>query len=254
MANAMLKTYFLIGSDDQIHELPADRNILIGRGPINWLVLNDRLVSRVHASITPSPKGPVFTDRGSANGSQVNGLPVQETILNHGDTIRIGKFLFHVFCGTREEADQWLHRRKSGTKTEQTITDLNVTQLRPTDVLGDLSAFNIIVLLQTLMDQKRNGTLTLALAGQALGKICFANGTIVYAETAAGVKGKEAFYELAVTPKGQFTFRVDDRAPALLIMDNPTALILEACKRFDDQQANAGHAGSTPHPFGQPPR
>jgi len=246
----MLKTNFLIGSDDQIHELPADRNVMIGRGSINWMVLNDRLVSRVHASITPSPKGPLFTDRGSANGSQVNGLPVQETMLKHGDTIRIGKFLFHVFCGTREEAEQWLTRRTTGTKTEQTITELNVSQLRPTDMLGDLSAFNIIVLLQTLVDQKRNGTLTLTLAGQPLGKICFATGAIVYAETAAGVKGKEAFYELAVTPKGQFTFRVDERAPALLIMDNPTGLILEACRRFDDQQANVGRAGDMPHPFG----
>ena len=147
-----MTNYFLIAADDHIHELPSERGAMIGRAAINQIVLDDRLISRVHASIMPSSKGPVITDRGSANGTQVNGRPVKETTLKHGDTVRIGKFFFCVFCGSRAEAEQWISRRGGDTKSDQTISDLNVNPSKPSDMTGDLSSFDIITLLQTLVD------------------------------------------------------------------------------------------------------
>lgn len=230
-------SWFLIASDDRLHELPADKNVLLGRAPVNAIVLNDRLVSRVHAGITPSPKGPVLTDRGSANGTQVNGLARKETILYHGDSVRIGKFLFHVFSGTRADAEKWMTRRKSDTRTDKTMTELNVNQLRPADMLGDLSAFNIVHLLQTLVDQKRHGALTLTQRGELLGKIYLTNGMIVFAESSTGLKGREAFFELVATQHGAFTFQADVSPPAMAILEAPVTLLLEGCRRYDEARA-----------------
>jgi pSer/pThr/pTyr-binding forkhead associated (FHA) protein len=233
----MVKSFFLIGSDDRMFELPGDRGAMIGRSASNQIVLDDRMVSRVHASIAPSPNGPVVTDRKSGNGTQVNGLPVEEQLLKHGDTVRIGKFLLYVFSGTRGEAEQWMSRRKSDTKTDQTITDLNVNQLRPTDMFGDLSAFDIMTLLQTLVDQRRSGMLELTDAGKPVGRIFFTNGMIVYADSPAGLKGKEALFDLMTTQKGQFRLQNEARPPTLSIMENPTALLMEGARLYDEKRA-----------------
>jgi hypothetical protein len=232
-----MNEFFLISSDDHVYDLPADRGVMIGRAAMNQIVLDDRMVSRVHVSIAPSPLGPVLTDRKSGNGTQVNGLPVTETLLKHGDTVRIGKFLFYVFSGAREEAQQWMSRRRSDTKTDQTITDLNVNHIRPTDMFGDLSAFDIMTLLQTLVDQRRSGMLELTDSGRAVGRVFFTNGMMVYADMPSGVKGREALFELMTTQKGQFRLQSDVRPPTLSIMENPTALLMEGARLFDEKRA-----------------
>jgi pSer/pThr/pTyr-binding forkhead associated (FHA) protein len=229
--------FFLVASDDRIFDLPADRHVMIGRSAVNQIVLNDRMVSRVHAGIAASPNGPVLTDRGSANGLQVNGLPAQESVLKHGDTVRIGNTLFQVFAGTRAEVGQWVIRRKSDTKTDKTMNNLNVNQPRPSDMLGDLSAFNIVSLMQTLSDQKQNGALTLSQSGQLRGKVFFLNGSIVWAETADGVKGKDALYQLMELENGQFVVQMSTRPPQLGIMESTRGLLLEGCRRLDEKRS-----------------
>jgi hypothetical protein len=57
-------------------------------------------VSRVHASIQPSPEGVLLVDEGSANGTYLNGyhLPPQLPYpLRSGDEVRFGRLLVHVF-------------------------------------------------------------------------------------------------------------------------------------------------------------
>jgi hypothetical protein len=229
-------SYFLIGADDSLFELPANKNVMIGRSTVNQIVLNDRLVSRVHAQIAPAAKGPLLKDRGSANGVQVNGRPVFEVILCHGDTLQIGHTLFHVFAGTRTEAERWIARRKSATKTDQTMTGLNVHLPRPTDMLGDLSTMPIISLLQTLLSQQQHGALTLTQAGQLVGKIYFVNGAFAYAETVTGLKNKDALFELMSLHEGQFVFQPAVRPPTLGIIENAAALLLEGCQRLDERR------------------
>jgi transcriptional regulator with GAF, ATPase, and Fis domain len=78
--------------------------ITIGRDPSNWLCLNDRLVSRKHCEI--SRDGDLFTvrDLESRNGLMVNGLPVKERVLQHGDQLEIGDSLF-LFLMREQEVD-----------------------------------------------------------------------------------------------------------------------------------------------------
>jgi len=231
-----MKAYFLIGPGDRIHDLPPDKPLSIGRAAINQIVLDDRLVSRIHVRIVPSDNGPLLTDRDSANGTLVNGRPVTETALAHGDAVQVGQNVFIVLAGTRAEAEAWVQRR-NGSKTDQTITGLNLSQVGPSDMVGDLGAFQLVPLLQTFVDQRRQGCLELKQSGQPIGRIFFNNGTIVHADTPRGATGKEAFFGLMHATRGEFIFRVNGKAPAFSIMDNPTALILEGCRLKDEASA-----------------
>jgi pSer/pThr/pTyr-binding forkhead associated (FHA) protein len=78
---------------------PSDRlslgttSLKIGSDASNELVLNDPLISPVHAEITPVADGYQLTDLGSAQGTHVNDqaiFPHTPVLLQHGDTISIG--------------------------------------------------------------------------------------------------------------------------------------------------------------------
>ncbi len=62
----------------------------LGRLPDNDIVINDRRVSRHHAEVAQGGKGWMIRDRGSTNGTSVNGRLVKEATLRPGDTISFG--------------------------------------------------------------------------------------------------------------------------------------------------------------------
>ncbi len=72
--------------------------LLIGRETTCEIVVTDRMVSRFHARITPTPDGMLLEDLDSKNGTHRNGDPVYgKVILEDGDTVQIAlaqQFLF----------------------------------------------------------------------------------------------------------------------------------------------------------------
>jgi transcriptional regulator with GAF, ATPase, and Fis domain len=62
----------------------------IGRDVRNHLNIPDHLMSRRHCVVELSSAGCTLRDLGSANGTYVNGMPVRERTLSHGDRIRVG--------------------------------------------------------------------------------------------------------------------------------------------------------------------
>ncbi len=64
--------------------------VRIGRGGDNEIVLSDDRVSRRHGQLTARQGTLVYTDLGSSNGSQVNGVAVREIALGIGDVVRVG--------------------------------------------------------------------------------------------------------------------------------------------------------------------
>jgi pSer/pThr/pTyr-binding forkhead associated (FHA) protein len=62
----------------------------LGRLPDNDIVVDDRRVSRKHAEVLQQAGRWMIVDRGSSNGTWVNGRRVQEAALHSGDTISLG--------------------------------------------------------------------------------------------------------------------------------------------------------------------
>jgi len=68
----------------------AKASVTIGRATINDIVLGDSKVSRVHARLQYSDEGLNLVDLGSANGTRVNGLPIERAAVAPGDVIELG--------------------------------------------------------------------------------------------------------------------------------------------------------------------
>jgi hypothetical protein len=81
--------------------------VTFGRGDENDIVLPDPAASRVHAEIRQEADGYVITDRGSSNGTWVNGIEVRSRShrLRADDEILIGNHLFRFDVATGQ-ADQ----------------------------------------------------------------------------------------------------------------------------------------------------
>lgn len=63
---------------------------MVGRGATNDIVLADPKVSRTHARVECGEQGCFLTDLGSANGTRVNGAPIERTLLAPGDIVTLG--------------------------------------------------------------------------------------------------------------------------------------------------------------------
>ena len=75
-----------------------NKPMLIGREITCEIMVSDRMVSRFHARIAPTPEGIVLEDLDSKNGTHRNGNPVVgKVVLQDGDTVQIAlaqQFLF----------------------------------------------------------------------------------------------------------------------------------------------------------------
>ncbi|MBF6087048.1 ATP-binding cassette domain-containing protein [Nocardia cyriacigeorgica] len=119
--------------------LPAG-GLAIGRTADNQIVVNDPLASRRHARLVAGSEGLTIEDLGSANGTFVNGVRQQRTVLRERDIITIGNVDFVVQQGTlvhrqRPVAEQGLHVHGVGFTVEgnkQLLVDVNLQAGRGT--------------------------------------------------------------------------------------------------------------------------
>ncbi|MBU1361509.1 MAG: FHA domain-containing protein [Gammaproteobacteria bacterium] len=88
------------GKTRQVELKPSGNRI--GRGPANDVVLDTQQASRVHALITVELEMVTITDRGSHNGTFVNGARIDSQMLVNGDTIRIGTCEIRFLSSDRE--------------------------------------------------------------------------------------------------------------------------------------------------------
>jgi len=79
------------GPDAGNNHRTAEAALRVGRSPDNDLILRDPATSGHHARVERRGQQFWIVDLGSTNGTLVNGEPVQEKELNHGDRITIGQ-------------------------------------------------------------------------------------------------------------------------------------------------------------------
>ncbi len=84
-----LRPWILQNSDGS--ERVLTRPLRIGSGPDNDWVLRDRYISHQHALLVPDQGGVQVQDRGSRNGTWVNGVRTRHGELRQGGTLRLGQ-------------------------------------------------------------------------------------------------------------------------------------------------------------------
>jgi FHA domain/zinc-ribbon domain len=78
----------------------------VGRHPGSDIFLDDVTVSRRHAEFYRHGSGFVVRDVGSLNGTYVNRERIEETALNDGDEVQVGKFRLTFLGARRSQADR----------------------------------------------------------------------------------------------------------------------------------------------------
>jgi len=78
----------------------------VGRHPGSDIFLDDVTVSRRHAEFYRHGAGFVVRDVGSLNGTYVNRERIEETSLNDGDEVQVGKFRLTFLAASRPQADR----------------------------------------------------------------------------------------------------------------------------------------------------
>ncbi len=100
MEDNLVELPLLIGQSGPLKGLrwTLNKSLLIGREATCEVVIPDRMVSRFHARVSPTPEGVVLEDLGSKNGTHCNGNLVDgQRILQDGDTVQIAlaqQFIF----------------------------------------------------------------------------------------------------------------------------------------------------------------
>jgi len=155
------RTYLLACEGDRawVVELAHTGAIDIGRASECAVVLADPSVSRVHATLTVRDGRGTLEDRGSHNGTLVNGAAVRSRELTAGDVIEIGAatLVFHSTARARapREVDEAAFRREVEREIERTrvsrrgfivlairVRGGSVEQLRAL-VVGNLRVFEV---------------------------------------------------------------------------------------------------------------
>jgi Nif-specific regulatory protein len=113
---------------DSIFALPEGK-LPVGRDPSNLLSISDPSISRRHCVFSRKDGGYQIRDLDSRNGTFVNGAPIKESQLSHGDQVSVGDSVF-IFLVQEEEEELG-----SGPVEFEDSQAHTTTQVRPQDVL-----------------------------------------------------------------------------------------------------------------------
>jgi signal transduction histidine kinase/pSer/pThr/pTyr-binding forkhead associated (FHA) protein len=94
------------GSRFEIRDVPQS----LGRGARNEIRILDTEVSRLHAEILEENGAYVLLDKGSSNGTFVNGKQIRRQMLENGDQIQIGRSVI-LFSQQGEDESQFVAER-----------------------------------------------------------------------------------------------------------------------------------------------
>lgn len=87
----MASLFVIRGADQGRRFEIRDKSLALGRDGSNPIRLHDNEVSRRHAELRHTPQGYRLVDLGSANGTFVNGDPIDQAPLRSGDQVQLGQ-------------------------------------------------------------------------------------------------------------------------------------------------------------------
>jgi pSer/pThr/pTyr-binding forkhead associated (FHA) protein len=230
--------------------LEPNRCYLIGRSAKCEVRVDDIASSRRHAQLTVGGKrGAIYVeDLDSRNGTYVNETRItSRRRLRDGNEIRIGATVFVVSMQDTALASEegglledtgtiGIERLSLGRELgEEMLRVLRAEGPSLTDFAGKLDTFGLVDVLQLLINNRRSGTLHLALdAGH--GKVEIRSGEVL---TAAyqDAHGFEALVRLAHETTGMF-WLVEKETHCSRRLTVPTSMLLiELCRAIDEKNS-----------------
>jgi predicted component of type VI protein secretion system len=129
---AMLRV-LLGGQELNVYRLDQTE-ITVGRDQNCPIWIDNLALSRRHFQIRQTPQGHIVRDLGSANGTYLNGEPIEERLLRHDDHLTVGKFvLVYIADGHDAGISYWQASPTGGSKAgsgdgiDRMLTYENVT-------------------------------------------------------------------------------------------------------------------------------
>jgi PAS domain-containing protein len=89
-------TTLIVTDGSSTREVPLDGPVVVGRDPLCTVYVDDPLLSRKHAEFMRTSIGVRVRDLHSQNGVRVNGIAVQELVLQHGDVVEMASLTMRV--------------------------------------------------------------------------------------------------------------------------------------------------------------
>ena len=110
----------------------SERQYVIGRTELADIVIDDSYVSKMHAMLQLYSNAVVLLDLNSTNGTTVNSIVVQKTILRNNDIIVLGRYRLKIENVPALSAEMEERVRASDTLTMQHLDDLRRIRARRT--------------------------------------------------------------------------------------------------------------------------
>ena len=217
---------YLVVDDEVVYEVAPNSVLNIGRLDTNDIILDDYKVSREHAILKFAKNEIMLVDLASTQGSYVNGVRIDRSVVQFGDVIRI---VSHELTLRQEVPEDVLSDTGSlvAPKMARTLD-------RRLKFFGGLNEFPLITLVQFLHQERQSGLLLLEL-GQLPGpRLYIQDGEIIH------VSQGENLAELLVRKNHEeslfFYFHHETNFPQRTIAEPTPNYLMSLCRSHDERK------------------
>jgi pSer/pThr/pTyr-binding forkhead associated (FHA) protein len=214
--------------------LERDRAYRLGRGTGNQFFLPDGRASRLHAEILWNGQAFVLRDKGSANGTKVNGEKVIERVLKPRDQIEIGSYVLTLRVEDPEKLGEVYEAAERDVQMRQTVLGRADSASALAGTLAEIALSQVVQMLEAT---RKTGRLDVRGPGWR-GAVWFAAGAVIgceYASREATLADHEAFYGLMALFQGSFEFSPEPPTFQPRMRVPVQGLLMEAARRMDEK-------------------
>lgn len=213
--------------------LTEGKEIVIGRSSDAEVVLMEDMVSRRHAHLEIKGEKIYLEDRGSTNGTFVNGEKVSKAVVTKGDRVLIGTSIMKVVEASEDASGQVVAGAAGGRKQELSRTTMHSGSRSMSGTIAEVPLPDLIQLFST---SKKTGTLVLT-RDSVVAKIHLDRGRLVYAaiNDSPGLTPIKAIYRILAWEDGTFELIGPEPHDFPDLIDMPTEhILMEGLRQLDE--------------------
>lgn len=213
--------------------LTEGKEIVIGRSSDAEVVLMEDMVSRRHAHLVVKGDKIYLEDRGSTNGTFVNGEKVSKAVVTKGDRVLIGTSIMKVVEASEDASGQMIPAATGGKRQDLSRTTMHSGSRSMSGTIAEVPLPDLIQLFST---SKKTGTLVLTRDG-VVAKIHLDRGRLVYASLndSPGLAPIKAIYRILAWDDGTFELVGPEPHDYPDLIDMPTEhILMEGLRQLDE--------------------